>query len=211
MIFKFVASIFILGKRAFIKVPFNVWDKTGLKGNIPSKISFSDISFECKLIPKGDGVYFIPVAKKFLSKKEEGKEYEIKMEIIEKLSRIDSCSPYSRENPIRVIDSISIISVPKGLCGHACVAMLAGISLKDIITLMGKGPASWSKIMEALDYYGITYAPKVVHTRGKEFKLPPCCILHNDNRFILWYKNSYCGVSDVDGKNTIGYLEISVL
>ena len=89
--------------------------------------------------------------------------------------------------------------------------MLAGVPLPDVVALMGKSHASWSKILEALDYYGISYASKAVFTKGGAYQLPPCCIVNNDNRFILWYKGSFCGVTDVDPKKTISYIEIFVV
>ena len=51
MIYRFTAPIDTEGSRAFIKIPFHVWEVTGLKGNIPCRVSILGISFECKLIP----------------------------------------------------------------------------------------------------------------------------------------------------------------
>ena len=89
MIYKFIGGIYTEGVRAFIKIPFNVWEETGIKGNIPCRVSILDFSFECKLIPKGNGNYLIPITKKMLSSLEAEKEYEIGMEPIETLSRIN--------------------------------------------------------------------------------------------------------------------------
>ncbi|MGN1000027.1 MAG: DUF1905 domain-containing protein [Faecousia sp.] len=211
MIYRFRARLHTEGGRAFIKIPFNVWEETGIKGNIPCRVSIRRVFFECKLIPKGNGNYLIPVTKKTLSALELEEEYEIEMEPIETLSRINHDSPYSKEHPIRKIDCIETIPIQAGFCGHCCVAMLAGVPLSDVVELMGKGHASWSKILEALDYYGISYAPKAVYPKGSPCKLPPCCIVNNDNSFILWYKGSFCGVTDVDPKKTISYLEIFVV
>ena len=86
--------------------------------------------------------------------------------------------------------------------------MLAAVPLSDVIVLMGKGHASWSKILEALDYYGISYAPKFVYPRGSASPLPDCCIVNNDNRFLLWYQGSFCGAVNVDAKKTVSYIEI---
>lgn len=208
MIYKFSAFIYTEEGRAFIKIPFNVWEETGLKGNIPCRVSILDLSFECKLIPKGSGKYLIPITKKMLSALEPEKEYEIGMEPIEMLSRINHDSPYSKEHPIRKIDRIETIPVQAGLCGHCCVAMLAGVPLSDVVALMGKGHASWSKILESLDYYGISYASKAVYTKGDPCQLPLCCIVNNDNSFILWYKGFFYGVTDIDPKKTISYIEI---
>ena len=211
MIYKFIGSIYTEGVRAFIKVPFNVWEETGVKGNIPCRVSILDFSFECKLIPKGNGNYLIPITKKILSSLDVEEECEIGMEPIETLSRINRDSPYSKEHPIRKIDGIETIPIQTGSCGHCCVAMLAGVPLSDVVMLMGKGHASWSKVLEALDYYGISYAPKAVYTKGGSCQLPLCCIVNNDNSFILWYKGSFYGVTDVDPKKTISYVEIFVV
>ena len=123
---------------SFIEIPFNVWEETGMKGNIPCRVSVHGVSFECKLIPKGKGNYLIPVTKKTLSELESEDEYEIELEPIETLSRINHDSPYSAEHPIRKIDSIEAIPVEAGFCGHCCVAMLAGVPLSEAVALMGK-------------------------------------------------------------------------
>ena len=198
------------GSRALIRIPFNVWEETGLKGNISCRVSVSDVSFECKLIPRGKGVYCIPVSQRILSALAPEEEYEIGMEPIEALSRINHDSPYSREHPIRKIDSIEPIPVQAGFCGHCCVAMFAGVPLSDVVALMGKGRASWSRILETLDDYGISHASKAVYTRGGAYPLPVCGIVNNDNRFVLWYRGSFCGVTDVDPRKTISCLEIFV-
>ena len=208
MIYKFSALIYAEGGRAFIDIPFNVWEETGLKGNIPCRVSICNISFECKLIPKGLGKYLIPISKKILSSLTPEEEYEVSVEPIKTLSRINHDSPYSKENPIRKIDGIETIPIQAGFCGHCCVAMLAGVSLYDVIVLMGRGHTSWSKILEALDYYGISYASKAVYTKNGSYQLPRCCIVNNDNRFLLWYNGSFCGVTNVDPKKTISYIEV---
>ncbi|MGN0775070.1 MAG: DUF1905 domain-containing protein [Candidatus Ventricola sp.] len=211
MICRFRAPAYAEGGRTYIRIPFNVWEETGKKGNIPCRVSILGLTLECKLIPKGNGNYLIPITKKTLSALEPAEEYEIDMEPIEALSRINHDSPYSREHPIRRIDGIEAMPIQAGLCGHCCVAMLAGVPLSDVVALMGKGHASWSKILEALDYYGISHTTKAVYPKGSAYPLPQCCIVHNDNSFLLWYKGSFCGVTDVDPKKTISYIEVSVI
>ena len=208
MKFEFTEEIYREGTRSYIRVPFNVWEETGLKGNIPCRITIGDVSFECNLLPKGSGNYVIPMTKKKLAGLEVGKEYDVELETIGQLSRINHGSPYSKENPIRKIDSISNIPITPGFCGHTCVAMLSGVQLSDVIALMGKEPASWSKILEALDYYGLTHEKKAVYTKGKDYKLPECCILNNDNGFVLWFKGSYYGVKEIDPKKTVSFIEV---
>ncbi|MGN1000216.1 MAG: DUF1905 domain-containing protein [Faecousia sp.] len=208
MIYTYKESIYMEGSRAFIRVPFNVWEETGLKGNIPCRVTVEKHSFECKLIPKGKGNYLIPVPKKTETILAPAEEYEIVMEPMEALSRINHDSPYSRENPIRKIDGIETIPIQAGLCGHCCVAMLAGVPLAEVTALMGKAHASWSKILEALDYYGISHAEKAVYPKGSSYPLPECCIVGNDNRFLLWYQGSFRGVTDADPGKTISYIEV---
>ncbi|MGN0184337.1 MAG: DUF1905 domain-containing protein [Aristaeellaceae bacterium] len=210
MIYQFRAGLFLEGSRAFVRIPFNVWEETGQKGNIPCRVSISGLSFECKLIPKGNGHYFIPIPKKILSELASREEYEVGMEPVEALSRINHDSPYSKEHPIRRIDGIEAIPIQNGFCGHSCVAMLADVPLSDVVALMGKGHASWSKMLEALDYYGISHASKAVYARGGACQLPPCCIVNNDNRFIVWYKGSFFGAENVDLKKTISHIEVFV-
>ena len=81
MVYRFTSIIHTEGKRTFIEIPFNVWEETALTGNIPCRIAIQECSFECKLIPKGSGRYFIPVSKACLSVLALKKEYEIEMEM----------------------------------------------------------------------------------------------------------------------------------
>ena len=208
MHYTFEGQKIVEGNRCFIEIPFNVWHITGSKGNIPTKVTVDDILFECKLIPKGNGKYYIPVKKAIAEKLKE--TFEVSFEIIKSLSRINHNSPYSTDHPIRVIDSIDKIKIAKGYCGHCCVAMLAGVSLHDVQVIMGKSEGSWSKIMEALDYYGIQYAPKMVYPKGKILCMPKCCIVYIDGGFKLWYKGSYYGSEVTEQSKIVSYLEIAV-
>lgn len=210
MKYVFRESLFLEGTKAFVRIPFNVWEETGKKGNIPCRICIEGISFECRLIPKGNGCYYIPVTKNIVRQLNSQNEYKIEMEPIESLSRINHDSPFSKDHPIRVIDGIKEIAIIPGLCGHCAVAMLTGLSLEEVISLMGKGHASWAKILEALDFYGIEYSSKAVYTKGEDCVLPQCCILNNDNSFVLFYKVSFYGVTDIDPKKTVNYIEIKV-
>lgn len=208
MKFEFESRIQQEGNRYFAPIPFNVWEKTGQKGNIPCRVTVEDISFECKLLPKGKGFYRIPISKAIAGSFQLEAVVSITVEPIPALSRINCNSPYSRENPIRKIDSVIPIPIRIGYCGHSCVSMLAGVPLDDVIALIGKTAASWSKITEALDYYGIAYADKPVYPKGKPYTLPRCAIVNNDNTFLLWYDGMFCGTGEVDHGKTVSYLEI---
>lgn len=208
MKYQFYASINVQSGRAFADIPFNVWDKTGLNGNIPSRVSILGNSFECKLVPKGSGKYLIPVPKEICLRLKAKEEYEISMEPIEMLSRINHDSPYSREHPVRKIDSIKEIHESNCRCGHCCVAMLAGVPLAEIESVMGKSPASWSKIRETLDYYGITYAESMRYPKGEKIDLPKCCIVYSDGTFRLWYDGKYYASPSASDGRIISCLEI---
>ena len=48
----------------------------------------------------------------------------------------------------------------------------------------------------------------IIYTKGKDYKLPECCILNNDNGFVLWFKGSYYGVNEIDPKKTVSFIEV---
>lgn len=210
MRFEFETTLLEEGNRTFAPIPFNVWEKTGQKGNVPCRVDIHAYSFECKLLPKGCGMYWIPIGKKIARFISHENPVTITLEPIESLTRIIQSSPYSKENPIRKIDAINPIAIRPGFCGQCCVAMLADVSLDSVIELMGKSHASWSKILEALDYYGISYAEKAVYPKGKAFSYPQCCIVNNDNGFVLWYQGAFYGCKDIDNSKTRSFREILV-
>jgi hypothetical protein len=142
--------------------------------------------------------------------------------VIDGLSRINNNSLYTKEKPIRKIDSIeSIIQPNAGLCGQTCIAMLTGLSVEEVMEVMHckAWQISFSKILETLDYFGLSYSDKIVYTRGKKTILPNCCIISERtetcNHFLLYYKGKYydssLGILDIfDMRKMICYLEIIV-
>lgn len=222
MRYQFIGDIFKEGVRTFILVPFNVWETCNQKGMVPVKVTVNDTTFECKLLPKGNGSYYIPISKTILNKIESNKDLDVSFEIIKGLSRINNNSPYSTKSPIRKIDSIESIVQPQvGLCGQTCIAMLAGVSVEEVIHIMKakKWEASISKVIETLDYYGIAHSPKMVYM-GKNIKgLPECCILNirskERSHLLVFYDGKYYdplqGVLEAyDMNRIIGYLEIFI-
>lgn len=213
MDYKFNGEIFQEGKRSFIKIPFNVWDNCGKEGNIPVKVTIDDFTYECKLLPKGEGNYYIPISKADLQKINGEKELKISFQLISGLSRINKNSPYTLERPIRKIDSIEIIIQPQeGLCGQAIVAMLAGVSLNEVINLM-KSKCSLSKVIEALDYYGISHSDKMIYKLKQDDELPKCCIINIKGHLMVFYDGKYYDPSigvleNLDLSKITGYLEI---
>jgi hypothetical protein len=54
-------------------------------------------------------------------------------------------------------------------CGQACIAMLSGYSIADVIkTMKTKGPTSIGQLIEGLDYYGIKTCGKEQENLKKE-------------------------------------------
>lgn len=70
---------------------------------------------------------------------------------------------------------------------QACIAMLAGISVNEATPIMKstKFQASISKVLETLDYFGISYK-KPVYTHGEKIEFPKCCIIN-----VRGYKKSH--------------------
>ncbi len=104
MVYSFEGLLISEGNRSFIEIPFNVWEEAGLKGNLPARVKVNDCVFECKPVPKGKGRYYIPINKSFVGTL--GGLLYVSLEFIVSLTRINYDSPYSKENPIRTIDSI---------------------------------------------------------------------------------------------------------
>lgn len=180
MNYSFTSDFCKEGNRIFIKIPFNVWDICKIKGNIPVRVVIDDIDFECKLIPKGKGEYVIPVNKAIFEKLDSRIEHSVEFTLLNQLTRINNNSPYNIDNPIRHIESISYIRQPEdGSCGQTCLAMLAGVSIEEVIKIMKstKWQASYSKVLETLDYFGFSYK-KPVYTYGKKVEFPKCCIIN---------------------------------
>ncbi len=180
MSYSFKSDCYREGNRIFIKIPFNVWEVCGEKGNIPVKVVIDDIVFECKLIPKGNGEYVIPVNRDDFGKLGSRSNYSVQFTLLNQLTRINNNSPYNKDNPIRHIDSISYLSQPdSGSCGQTCLAMLAGISVEEVTKIMKstKWQASMSKVLETLDYFGFSYK-KPVYTHGQKVDFPKCCIIN---------------------------------
>jgi hypothetical protein len=105
-------------------------------------------------------------------------------------------SLYSVETPIRRIDSISYIKEPTGyLCGQSVIAMLAGVTVDEVIEVMqnDKG-TSTPELREALSWYGLKTVTKA-RRKYQGGTLPDCCILSIQlpgyGHWSLYYKGKY--------------------
>jgi len=90
-------------------------------------------------------------------------------------------SPYSFDRPIRQITSISYIQQPtEYLCGQSVIAMLAGVSVEEVIGVIQNDKGmDVPEVQEALAWYGMRTATKARKKYSKLLtgKLPDCCIL----------------------------------
>ncbi len=213
----FIGEVFKQGNRYFIDIPFNIWETLNQKGNIPVEVNIEGCVFECKLIPKGEGFYYIPITKSIFNSLACETNLNVSFNVISSLTRINRNSPYTLQKPIRKIDSIQRITYPKaGYCGQLCVAMLTGLSVDDIAEIMQAKAwqCSFSKLLETLDYFGISYEEKVIYTRGKAVELPKCCIVNIKdeklNHFALYYQGEYYDDGNYDSNDIISYLKINV-
>ena len=73
---------------------------------------------------------------------------------------------------------INYIKQPTGyLCGQACVAMLAGVTVEEVVSVMKNDKGTGKKDIEkALNYYGIRQA-KTMTKADSSSVLPKVCIL----------------------------------
>ena len=112
MIYRFRAGIYTEGGRAFIKIPFNVWEVCKLRDEIRGKVVLDNDIIDCRLLPKDKGNYEIHIEDEEAVKAAVGVTHKILLHINGSLIRMDQDSPYSFENPIRRIDSMQVIIQP---------------------------------------------------------------------------------------------------
>jgi len=209
-------------KGCMIQIPFNVWEVCKRRGVIRAEIVLDNEIVECELLPREKGNYEIFIKDENMAAVEEGVPLEILLHINDSLIPVEQNSPYNLKNPIRKIDSIKVIIQPEdGLCGQACVAMLAGVTIDDVskVTDCREWQATMGRVISALNYYGIYHSDIIVYTNGKDIALPKCCIMMEKmGRFCHYlvhfdgkYYDSNLGImEEYDMSKLMGYLEIKV-
>jgi RimJ/RimL family protein N-acetyltransferase len=121
-------------------------------------------------------------------------------------------SPYSYAAPIRTIDGITYMKQPtEYLCGQAVIAMLAGVSVNEVIDFLqnDKGTSD-AELKNALKWYGFKLAANK-RTKYEDGKLPECAILGvklpSYGHWSLYYKGKFYdpefGVSDTLHENAV--------
>ena len=220
MIFRFENRITEENGVKQIEIPFNVWEVCEQTGVVPVEVCVDGKTYICDLVSHGKGNFSIPVPKEveaLLSGKE---MHSISFQMTEYKVRVNHNSPYSRLNPIRKIDSIELVRQPHdGLCGQACIAMLAGITLDEAINVMhcSEWQGTVGKVIETLDYLGISYVDEIIYTNGKTVELPKCCLIMERmgryNHYLVYFDGVYYDsvdgiINDYDTSEIVGYLEV---
>lgn len=213
-------------KGVMIRIPFNVWEVCKQRDVIQAAVILDNKIIECELLPLENeksafqGNYEIHIPDADAVSVELGVTHKILLHITGSLIRMDQNSPYSFENPVRKIDNMQVIIQPEdGLCGQACVAMLAGLTIAEVITVMDcrEWQATMGRMISALNYYGIDHSDVINYTEGRNAVLPKCCIMmekmgrycHYLVHFDGKYYDSNLGVlEEYDMSKLLGYLEI---
>lgn len=208
--------------RIFVELPFNVWELFNRKGAMRVKGSVNDLAYECALIPRGNGVYLFPINKKIIkeSKISIGDNLSITMELISDDKNVDKKNDVNKACQYRKIKSVNYIKEPNSkACGQACIAMLAGVDVDEVIKIMNaKGSTSIGQMIEALDHYGIRHAGrnKRISKKNPHFSDASLLTVHMPgySHWVLYFRGRFYDPEfgeleecHSDGKVT-SYLEI---
>lgn len=206
--------------RVFVELPFNVWEVFNKKGAMRVDVSLNQMKYECSLIPRGKGIYLLPIKKPIIKKLKitAGDMLNITMELMVDSKKEDNVKETPKNR--RKISEIQLVREPSNTtCGQACVAMIAGVSVEDAIKVMRtKGPTSIGQIIEALDHYHIDHAERNKRISKKNPTPSDIAILTvhmpEYRHWVVYYKGKYYdpefGVLESchpDGKTT-SFLEI---
>lgn len=205
-----------------IRIPFNVWEVSRMRDVIQADIVLDNKIIDCELLPQSKGNYIIHLQEEDISHIDINQTHKILLHINRSLIQMNQNSPYSFENPIRKIDHIDVIIQPAdGLCGQSCVAMLAGVTIAEVISVMDcrEWQATMGRVISALNYYGIDHSEVIVYTEGHEATLPKCCIMMEKMGLYCHYLIHYDGefydsnlgvLTEYDMSKLLGYLEVKV-
>ncbi len=203
-----------------IRIPFNVWEVCKQRDVIQADMILDNRMIDCELLPREKGSYEIHVEDEDAIQVDISKKHDILLHISDSLIRMDQNSPYSFEDPIRTVDGVQVIIQPEdGLCGQTCVAMLAGVTIADVIRVMDcrEWQGTMGRMISALNYYGIDHSDVITYTEGAECVLPKCCIMMERMGRYCHYLVGYDGkfydpnlgvMEEYDMGKLLGYLEI---
>ncbi len=218
----FKSKIEVREDGGFIHIPFNVWEVCKQREVIKADIVLdNDIIIQCELLPIAGGNYRVHLKYEELEGIDLSVVHKVLLNVNGSLIKISQDSPYSVENPIRDIrDGITLIKQPNdGLCGQAVVAMLAGVSIQEVMDVMEcrEWQGTMGRMVSALNYYGIDHSEIIYYPEGEAVTLPKCCImmekmgrfshylLHDNGKF---YDPTLGMLDSYDMSKLLGYLEI---
>lgn len=223
MRYLFEAEIAKQGAGYAINVPFNVWEVVRQREAIKAEIVLENKIIDCDLLPMDKGMYEIYFETEEVKDIKEGAPYEILLHVHGSLVSMSEGSPYSLENPIRTIDSVELKLQPgDGLCGQACIAMLAGVTIDEVVEVMNcrEWQGTMGKLISALNYYGIDHSDIIVYsTPDEEIKLPKCCLmiekLGRFGHYLIQFDGKFYDpnvgiMEEYDFSKLLGYLEIRI-
>ena len=203
-----------------IRIPFNVWEVCKQRDVIQADMILDNRMIDCELLPREKGNYEIHVEDEDAIQVDISQKHDILLHISGSLIRMDQNSPYDFEHPIRTVDGVQVIIQPEdGLCGQTCVAMLAGVTIADVIRVMDcrEWQGTMGRMISALNYYGIDHSDVITYTEGADCVLPKCCIMMERMGRYCHYLVGYDGkfydpnlgvMEEYDMGNLLGYLEI---
>ena len=154
-------------KGYMIRIPFNVWEVCKQRDVIQAEVVLDNQVIDCELLPQEKGNYEIHIGDEDAVSVELGVPHKILLHITGSLIRMDQNSPYSFDNPIRKIDGIDIIIQPEdGICGQTCVAMLANVTIAEVMSVMDcrEWQGTMGRVISALNYYGIDHSDIIMYT-----------------------------------------------
>ena len=206
-----------------INIPFNIWEVARQREEINADIVVDNQIIDCTLIPLEKGLYKLIIPSGTELKADLNVNHKFLLHIKDSLIIMDRNSPYSFEKPIRKIDSIELIIQPgDGLCGQTCIAMLAGVTIADVISVMDcrEWQGTMGRLISALNYYGIDHTDVIVYpASGEEVVLPKCAILMEKmgrfSHYLLYFNGKYYDpnlgiMEEYDMTKLVGYLEIKI-
>lgn len=221
MKYSFAAEVAKRDAGYVVSVPFNVWEVAQQRAEIKAEIIINGINVPCDLIPVDKGKYEMCFGAAEGLNIEEHIVYDIILHVWSTLVVLEN-SPYSLENPVRKVDGIDLkLQSGDGLCGQACVAMIAGVTIDDVVNVMNcrEWQGTMGKIISALNYYGIGHSDVIVYTNcSGEVKLPKCCVmiekLGRFGHYLVQYDGKFYDpnvgiMEEYDYSKLVGYLEIN--
>ncbi len=206
----------------FIHIPFNIWEVCRQREVIGASVVLDNQIIDCELLPIDKGNYMIHLSTADLEGVDIANVHKILLHVNGSLIKVKQSSPYSVEQPIRNIgEGLTLIKQPNdGLCGQAVVAMLAGVTIPDVVEVMDcrEWQGTMGRVISALNYYGIDHNDIIYYTQGAlDVKLPECCILMEKMgrfcHYLLYYKGIFYDPTlgmfkEYDFSKLLGYLEI---